>query len=449
MDKFETEIKTNQELLEAIWINYFSHRNYREELAKSKWNELYSGETSYTEDFMIKGLNSLNQFSEFSKGNKEFSTRLIKNFFLLVRDNLKLQSLGNNQSNSIKAIKNSDSDEENEYFKMWDELNKKIKEKFDIEYEKMKRINDIFKDTSLFSQVGWDLSKFSKEDMFVISKLDEILINRKEITSFLEKIGKTHLVSNKNPKKIIDIPKFSNEYIGINYDNNLLKLLPSELASLHHPLLKKLFYVKYAEKRLLTYSVEGNKEKIAEKISINHKSGPIIICLDTSSSMNGLPEEISKSIVLFILKKALKIKKEIYLIAFGSIDELYEYKLTNEKNGLFQALSFLKKGFYGGTDFMTPLKRSFSLIDENSYKNSDILFISDGLGKISKTFLESINNKKEKNDTKIFSILLNEKNSPIEFSDETLFYSVKNNKDFKGKITVYDKMGHYEYLDKH
>ena len=47
------------------------------------------------------------------------------------------------------AVENSDS----EYFKMWNELNNKIKETFDIEYEKMKKISDIFKDTSLFSQV--------------------------------------------------------------------------------------------------------------------------------------------------------------------------------------------------------------------------------------------------------------------------------------------------------
>lgn len=449
MDNFDSELKNNEELLDSIWINYFGNRNYREEVAKNKWNELYRGEFSYTDDTMIKGLNSLNQFTEFTKGNKEFSTRLIKKFFILVRENLNLKSLGNNQSNSVKAEKNDDDERNNDYFKMWDELNNKIQETFDVEYEKMKKINDIFEDTSLFSQLGWDLSKFSKEDMFIISKLDDTLINRKEILIFLEKIGKTHDNSSNKPKKKINMPKFSNEYIGINYDNNLLKLLPSELASLHHPLLKKLFYIKYSEKRLLNYSVEGNKEKKLEKIGISHKNGPIIICIDTSSSMNGLPEEIAKSIVLYILKTALKTKKEIYLIAFGSINELHEYRLTNKKNGLFQALDFLKKGFYGGTDFISPLNRCFSLIEEKSFKNSDILFISDGLGKVPKSFLKFVKEEKEKNDIKIFSILLNEKENKIEFSDEDLFYPVKNNKEFKGKITVYDKMGHYEYLDKH
>lgn len=52
----------------------------------------------------------------------------------------------------------------------------------------MLRIQDIFDDVSLFSQVGWDLSKFTKEDMFIISKLNDALVNRKEITEFLEKI---------------------------------------------------------------------------------------------------------------------------------------------------------------------------------------------------------------------------------------------------------------------
>ena len=73
---------------------------------------------------------------------------------------------------------------------MLENINNQVEIEFAIEYEKMLRIQDIFDDVSLFSQVGWDLSKFTKEDMFIISKLNDALVNRKEITEFLEKIGK-------------------------------------------------------------------------------------------------------------------------------------------------------------------------------------------------------------------------------------------------------------------
>ena len=255
---------------------------------------------------------------------------------------------------------------------MLEKINNQVDIEFAIEYEKMLRIQDIFDDVSLFSQVGWDLSKFTKEDMFIISKLNDALVNRKEITEFLEKIGKNERTfGNTNKESLAKSSYYTNEYIGISLDNNLSKLLPSELTGLKNPLLRKLFYLKYIEKRLLNYSVDKEYEKSNRKINIIHNNGPIIVCIDTSSSMNGLPEEIAKSITLYILKSAYKIKREVYLISFGSVEEIIEFNLTNEKNGLLNALNFLKKKFNGGTDFVTPLKRSFSLINNNNFKYSD------------------------------------------------------------------------------
>lgn len=449
MDKFTLELNKDEELLELIWINYVKNRKERHTVASKKWNELLEGNVTNSNEIEFKGLNALNRFSSFSKNNIEFSNKLIKKYFLFVRENINMKVLGEKDKNIIKSSKNNSQDNE-EYFKMWDDLNKKIEEEFSLEYEKMKRISEIFNDVSLFSQVGWDLSKFSKEDMFVISKLADTLVNRKEIIEFLEKIGKIN-VKNLNQESNIGkkIPQFINEYIGITLDNDLSRLLSSELTQLHNPLLKKLFYIKYAEKRLLNYSMKeyGNNIK-NKKNDLSRNNGPIIVCIDTSSSMNGLPEEISKSIVLYILKKALEENRQVFLIAFGSINQLYEYDLTNKENGLFHALNFLKKGFYGGTDFITPLLRSFQLIEDNFFKDSDILFITDGLGKIPQTFITDLNRKKNEKSTKIFSILLNDKDEVLEFSDETLKYPVKSKKEFKGIITVYDKIGHYEFLDK-
>lgn len=451
MEKFDKEMEKDAELTDLIWINYLENREFREIYAKKKWNELFSGNIEKYSESNIMGMNALNMFKEFTVANEKFCTKLIKKYFKLVKE--KYNPLLNPKTVNTKIIKNevTESDNNNnndQYFKMWDNLNKEIETEFSIEYEKMLRIQNIFEDISIFSQVGWDLSKFSREDMFVISKLDDVLANRKEITSFLQEIGKIEKNSGTDKKESVSKNSYyTNEYIGINLDNNLSKLLPSELTGLKHPLLRKLFYLRYIEKRLLNYSVDRDFDKTNKKISNIHENGPIIICIDTSSSMNGLPEEITKSIVLYILKSAYKIKRKVYLISFGSLNEIAEFSLTNEKNGLFNALNFLKKKFNGGTDFVTPLKRSFDLIENNNFKNSDILFITDGLGKLPQNFIKDIEIEKSKNNTIIFSILLNSKLSNLEFSDKNLHYEVKASNDFKGVLSVYDKIGHYEFLD--
>ena len=46
------------------------------------------------------------------------------------------------------------------------------------------------------------------------------------------------------------------------------------------------------------------------------EKGPVIICIDTSGSMNGEPEDIAKSLSLFILLECIKEKRSCYIISF-------------------------------------------------------------------------------------------------------------------------------------
>lgn len=450
MDKFKLEMKNDDELTDLIWINYMETREFREINAENKWNELFNGNIKNYSDSKLIGMNSLNRFKEFTIKNEKLCTKLIKKYFKLVKE--KYNPLLVNEINNSKIYSNGNQQDsksnEDDYFKMWENINNQIEVEFSIEYEKMLRIQNIFEDVSIFSQVGWDLSKFTREDMFIISKLNDVLINRKEIIEFLDKIGKTEINIGKITRESLSKSSYyTNEYIGISLDNNLSKLLPSELTGLKNPLLRKLFYMRYIEKKLLNYSVDREYEHSNKKANIIHKSGPIIVCIDTSSSMNGLPEEIAKSIALYILKSAYKTKREVYLISFGSVNEMMEFNLTSEKDGLMSALEFLRKKFNGGTDFVTPLRRAFSLINNNKFKYSDILFITDGLGKLPIGFIDEVKFEKIKNNTIIFSILLNSKETKIEFSDNFLHYKVKGSSDFKGVLSVYNKIGHYEFLD--
>ncbi len=54
-------------------------------------------------------------------------------------------------------------------------------------------------------------------------------------------------------------------------------------------------------------------------------------------------------------------------------------------------LRFLSKGFGGGTDFKTPLKRAVVIIEnETVFENADVLMITDGYCDIGSDFQEKL-----------------------------------------------------------
>ena len=75
----------------------------------------------------------------------------------------------------------------------------------------------------------------------------------------------------------------------------------------------------------------------------------MVICLDTSGSMRGLPENIAKATVLECMKAAYKEKRSCYVYLFGSKKEVSELELTLDVSGFNELLNFLTMSFGGGT----------------------------------------------------------------------------------------------------
>ena len=65
------------------------------------------------------------------------------------------------------------------------------------------------------------------------------------------------------------------------------------MLSLHHPVLRKDFYRRFLDQELIQYSLRGVEEK---------GKGPMIVCLDGSSSMAGDKEIWSKAVTLTFWK---------------------------------------------------------------------------------------------------------------------------------------------------
>jgi uncharacterized protein with von Willebrand factor type A (vWA) domain len=104
----------------------------------------------------------------------------------------------------------------------------------------------------------------------------------------------------------------------------------------------------------------------------------MIVCLDTSGSMRGAPENVAKACVLQALRSAQAGQRACRLLAFGGQGELLERELALTPSGLDALLDTMGQNFDGGTDVQTPLERAIERVHEQAWRQADVLIVSDG-----------------------------------------------------------------------
>lgn len=179
------------------------------------------------------------------------------------------------------------------------------------------------------------------------------------------------------------------EVTGIHASRQLDRMLGSEAVQIRHPVLRKLWRARLAEGRLLTYESEGVLvERVpdpqarppapARPQTAPLARGPIIVCLDTSGSMQGAPERIAKAIVLETLRTAQRERRGCLLVAFGAHGEMLARPLHDGPDGLRALLDLLAMGFDGGTDVQSPIEYAVARVHEAGWRSADLLIVSDG-----------------------------------------------------------------------
>ncbi|WP_019156911.1 vWA domain-containing protein [Robertmurraya massiliosenegalensis] len=196
--------------------------------------------------------------------------------------------------------------------------------------------------------------------------LAEMLSKNRKLREIAEWAGRFKAIARKKQKsKHVETIDRSGVTLGIDVE----RLLPSELAAYKNPVTKLDFLRRYAEHQTMMYAPEG-KETLGK--------GPIILCLDQSSSMRGLDEQ-SKGFTLALMMIAKKQRRDFALIAFSSATK--QENLYFEKGKILPAdLVNLSKMFMGGgTNFLPPLKQAVSIIERKKrFNKSDIVFVTDG-----------------------------------------------------------------------
>lgn len=259
--------------------------------------------------------------------------------------------------------------------------------------ETLQQMKEVFDELGIEPGLLWDTSigKLSMQDISFLKKWAEYLKNDERIRNLCELMGRLHKEQQSHRTEIInstvqysvtkpDIHS-NEEIVGIELGRDLENVIPQELALLSDPDVALLFDLKYVENRLMCFSKQGYRteiveENIQETVSVvdDEKMGPIIICVDTSGSMSGAPENIAKALTLTLSSRAVSQKRKCYLINFSTSIETLD--LTSPK-GINDLIAFLKMSFHGGTDVAPALYEGLRMMSEADYKKADLLVISD------------------------------------------------------------------------
>ncbi len=215
-------------------------------------------------------------------------------------------------------------------------------------------------------------------------------------------------------KKIFE--RSSEEILEVERGDFISRLLPHELLTLSHPVLRKDFQRRFLDQELLQYSLRGIEEK---------GKGPMVVCLDGSSSMAGDKEIWSKAVTLTLLEIARRQRRLFRSICFSSDDTPLQildmnprahYELEMEK-----VLDLAEYFPGGGTDFQKPLDAALECLKKSKYKKGDVVFITDGECQVTPEWAERFRDEKEKLGFSLYSILIDVGPSSLgtlkEFSD--------------------------------
>jgi uncharacterized protein with von Willebrand factor type A (vWA) domain len=267
--------------------------------------------------------------------------------------------------------------------------------------ERLKRFKALmdFHPDNRTANTWWDLSKGTWQR----SEMQELLNWKKRfetdpaLKQLITMIGRSKSYSEftsrlmqvmRRTDNVIYENSYKEEMFGIMEGRDLSSLLPFELLSLCDSDAELLFYKKYMENKLGIYEYfntsvqevmeEGEENRQEEDKKV--QQGPVILCIDTSGSMQSfgrLPEMIAKSLSLCVIMRALAEKRHVYLISFSTGVETVEFNPSTFQ--ISDLLNFLSMSFNGGTDPQPALREGIHKTKCSNFADADIVMVSDFL----------------------------------------------------------------------
>lgn len=216
---------------------------------------------------------------------------------------------------------------------------------------------------------------------------------------------------------------------GITIGNDISAILPSELVLLAEKRTQDIFYHNYAARRLQLFA-SASQSKSPKK----HQDGPVIICIDTSSSMAGEPVLVAKALSVAVAIIAWRQKRDVIVVKYS---DSYDYiELGHNSSKLGELTQFLSYVTSGGNNENEMFKWLFEDVkpSHEDYDTADILCVSDfGWCPLSPETINIIDEQKEQGmrfyglnvtiDTPLAGFLMDEQTmSPMNVCDSVWNY---------------------------
>jgi uncharacterized protein with von Willebrand factor type A (vWA) domain len=262
----------------------------------------------------------------------------------------------------------------------------------------------------LLKNVNWDQLRglLASEGWQSIVRIRSLIATLPELSALLARLGRTRPADDADASSALDeqaedestavrtrtrithIPEMPGATRGVCRSGRIARMLPSETMLLTHPHLRFVWHARRAERSLLTYEEDERMREIVQEPAPVSRSlprrgpnrrreaGPMLICVDTSGSMQGGAELVAKAVVLEAMRTAHAQKRACRVFAFGGPDEIEELELDLDVAGLETLADFLGRGFRGGTDICGPLERVLARLGDERWQLADLLIASDG-----------------------------------------------------------------------
>lgn len=216
-------------------------------------------------------------------------------------------------------------------------------------------------------------------------------------------------------------PLAPSETRGLTRSADLARVLAHELALRRRPGLRRLWQARFLEGALLAYELDDAhpvtrlRERARWRARVNPEPerrtqfGPILLCVDTSASMQGVPETVAKAVVLETLRLALARQRACHLYCFSGPGEVVERELRLDADGLNHMVGFVSQSFHGGTDVAEPLERALGRLTEQRWQLADLLIVSDGQFGVSRPTSSAVRQARDELGLRVQGILVGDR----------------------------------------
>lgn len=212
--------------------------------------------------------------------------------------------------------------------------------------------------------------------------LAERLLQDPRLRDVLRKAGRISRLA-KDTRKTRD-QHAKEEVVDIERGADLARILPSGLARLRHPLLRKLALREIVERQAIQYRLEGT-ETLGR--------GPIVVLLDRSGSMSGEPERWASAAAIALVGVGVRERRPVTIVEFtarvdtvtrvsgntGSALSPYDPASVTRSGMTIPeiALPLASRRSTGGTSFGPVLRYGLrcGALDDRA----DLIFVTDGL----------------------------------------------------------------------